>query len=181
MNQNRNPLGSETFRRMNIERSLEGLGVRRIIWLRGDPSEPITSGHIDSYALFTARAEPLVETIDDDDLGLTGRREHDIATLESSVDAARRRLQIGRLDRPRRKFWKFKGATFAPSYLNAYVANGAVLTARFGDIERDEAAQEFLQRGFPGSEVMMLQLDHIAAGGGGIHCLTQPMFAERGL
>ena len=61
-----------------------------------------------------------------------------------------------------------------PSYVNAYLANGAVITASFGDVQRDEEAQQAFERAFPDRTVKMLRIDHIAAGGGGIHCLTQP-------
>ena len=63
--------------------------------------------------------------------------------------------------------------SFAASYLNAYVANGAVICARFGDPERDEAARRALVRAFPGRKVVTLQIDSIADGGGGTYCLTQ--------
>lgn len=64
---------------------------------------------------------------------------------------------------------------FAPAYLNAYVANGAVIAAKFGDKARDATARLALQSAFPSREVRMININHIAAGGGGIRCLTQPM------
>jgi agmatine deiminase len=175
LNPNRNPFGSEDTRKQRLERALQELGVRRTIWLKGDPCEPVTSGHIDGYAMFTAPGALLVEVIEDGDVDAPQWREHDIATLEGSTDAAGRRLRIARVRAPRKRHWKFKGAMFAPCYLNAYVANGAVIAAKFGDPERDELAQEALEGAFPGRRIVMLRIDHIANGGGGIHCLTQPM------
>jgi agmatine deiminase len=64
---------------------------------------------------------------------------------------------------------------FAPCYLNAYVANNAVIAGCFGDDERDEAAKKALEEAFPWPQVITLRIGHIAAGGGGVHCLTQPM------
>jgi agmatine deiminase len=58
---------------------------------------------------------------------------------------------------------------------HAYVANGAVIGARFGDPVRDEDARQAIAWTFPKRKIVMLRIDNIADGGGGIHCLTQPM------
>jgi agmatine deiminase len=79
-----------------------------------------------------------------------------------------------RLFAPRRKYRRGAPESFAPCYLNAYVANGAVISAKFGDGERDEASRKALAKAFPGREIIMLRIDNIANGGGGVHCLTQP-------
>jgi agmatine deiminase len=175
LNPNRNPFGPEEVRKEKIEWALKDFGVHRVIWLKGDPSEPVTSGHIDGYAIFAAPGALLVESINDEDAAPPQWRGHDITTLENSLDAAGRRLQVQRVYAPRKQFWKFKGAMFAACYLNAYVANGAVIATRFGDPACDEAAKDALSRAFLGRTIEMLRIDHIAAGGGGVHCLTQPM------
>lgn len=171
----RNPFGSVEVRKRSIERTLEEFGVRRLIWLRGDPCEPVTSGHIDGYALFTKPGAMLVEAIDDSDVTPPQWRACDIEILENSRDAHGRRLRVERVLAPRKQYWKFKGNMFAPCYLNAYLANGEVIGACFGDGKRDGAAKDALARAFPGRRIEMLRIDHIAAGGGGVHCLTQPM------
>ena len=86
-----------------------------------------------------------------------------------------RKLRIVRVCGPRSRYWKSKSDNFAPCYLNAYVANGAVVGTKFGDAERDEAAQETLAAAFPGRKIVMLRINSIADGGGGVHCMTQPM------
>jgi hypothetical protein len=73
---------------------------------------------------------------------------------------------------PREKFWASKSALFAPAHLNAYVANGAVIAGRFGNPERDELARLALRHAFPGREVRMTAINHIAAGGG--HSMFNP-------
>lgn len=60
-----------------------------------------------------------------------------------------------------------------PEKLNAYTANGAVIGTCFGDAERGEAARKALAKAFPRRHLIMLKMDHIAEGGGGVHCLTQ--------
>jgi agmatine deiminase len=82
---------------------------------------------------------------------------------------------------PRRRFRKKQGATFAPCYLNAYLANGAVITGKFGDPERDGLAYATLCKAFPGRQIVMLNINAIAAQGGGVRCLTQPVPACAGL
>jgi agmatine deiminase len=146
-----------------------------VIWLKGDVSEQVTSGHIDGYALFSSPGALLVESIDDKDVVPPPWRNHDIALIENSVDTAGRKLRIEPVRAPRRRHSRFRGRNWAASYVNAYVANGAVITARFGDSERDVAAKDALTRAFPGRSILMLEIDHIANGGGSIRCLTQPM------
>ena len=82
--------------------------------------------------------------------------------------------------RPRRwifvlSLMAFLAALALLSTANAYVANGAVIAARFGDPERDEAARQALAKAFSRREIVMLRIDNIANGGGGVHCLTQPV------
>ena len=59
------------------------------------------------------------------------------------------------------------------SYINFYVCNGAVISAQFGDARADAAAKATLERLYPGREVVQLNIDGVAVGGGGIHCATQ--------
>lgn len=117
----------------------------------------------------------LVEAIKDDDIEPPFWREHDIALLENTHDADGRKLKLVRVKSARRRYWKGDPESFAASYLNVYVANGAVIASQFADPERDEAARNALAEAFPGREIAMLRIDSIANGGGGVHCLTQPM------
>ncbi len=174
LNPNRNPVHGHEPRERMIEQALNPLGIERTIWLEGDPCEPGTSGHVDGYVMFTAPGRVLVETTDDE-MERPFWREHDIALLEQTRDARGRGLEVHRVLGPRKRYWRFRGPSWAPCYVNAYVANGAVIAARFGDAERDETAKEQLTQAFPEREIIMLKIDHIANGGGGIHCLTQPM------
>jgi agmatine deiminase len=180
LNPNRNPAFGRTERQRmgSIEQGFLPLGIRNVIWLDGDATEPITSGHTDGYVLFTEPGKLLVEGIDPVDGPSNGSRQADIDLLKRSLDAQHRQLNVATLLPPRQKYVRFSTSTFAPCYLNAYVANGAVIAAQFGDPERDEAALEALQHSFPTREIRMLRIDHIASGGGGIHCVTQGMPAD---
>jgi agmatine deiminase len=174
LNPNRNPVRRGLDRQRMIELEAAKLGIRQVIWLEGDPCEPITSGHIDGYVLFAPNGIVLVEAFDDEAIEQPMWREHDIALVENARDADGRKLKVVRLFAPRRKYRRGAPESFAPCYLNAYVANGAVISAKFGDGERDEASRKALAKAFPGREIIMLRIDNIANGGGGVHCLTQP-------
>lgn len=171
LNKNRNP----DVTAGQIEQGLAEFGGRHVIWLDGNPREPITSGHIDGYVMFGESGEVLVEDISGDDRVGDNIRMRDIETLRSSVDGEGKPLRVRVVAPPREKYWASRSALFAPAYLNAYVANGAVITGRFGDLERDSLAQLTLGHAFPGREVRMIDINHIAAGGGGVRCLTQPV------
>jgi agmatine deiminase len=171
LNRNRNPNVTAS----QIEQGLAEFGGRHVIWLEGNPKEPITSGHVDGYAMFGESGEVLVEDISGVDRVADDIRMRDIDTLRSSIDAEGQPLSVRIVAPPRPEFWASKSTLYAPAYLNAYVANGAVITGRFGDPERDSLAQLALQRAFPGRDVRMIDINRIAAGGGGVRCLTQPV------
>jgi len=175
LNPSRNPaFGRTEEEQMHaIGRALAVFGISKVIWLEGDPHEPITSGHVDGYVLFTANGRILVEGVDlEESLG-GRRRQIEIDTLRGQRDGKGRKLTVNVVLPPRERYLRFSNEAFAPCYLNAYIANGAVLTGRFGDPERDEAAYQALQNVFPTRTVRMLCIDHIASGGGGVHCLTK--------
>lgn len=175
LNPNRNSVCRGVDRQRRIERAMAKLGIRKVIWLEGDPCEPITSGHTDGYVLCAPGGVVLVETTDDPDLDPPFWRAHDIELLRSARDAEGRRMRIVPVLSARRCFWKGSPESFAASYLNAYVANGAVVGAKFGDVERDDAARKVLAKAFPEREIILLRIDAIANGGGGVHCVTQGM------
>jgi len=175
LNPNRNPVKRGIDRKRMIEMEMAKLGMRRMIWLEGDPCEPITSGHTDGYVLCAPGGVVLVEEIDEKDSEPPLWRNHDIALLEGARDADGRKFKVVRVRAPRWRYWKYKPESFAPCYLNAYVANGAVIGACFGDAEGDETARSALAKAFPERETVMLRVDAIANGGGGVHCVTQPM------
>lgn len=43
----------------------------------------------------------------------------------------------------------------------------------FGDNRADQAARQALQQAFPKRDIVAINIDGIAAGGGSIHCATQ--------
>ena len=120
-----------------------------MIWLEGDPCEPITSGHTDGYVLCAPGGVVLVEAIDDKDVEPPLWREHDIALLENARDADDRKFKVVRVLAPRRRYWKWQSRDFRA------VLSQCLCRQRRGDrralrrCERDEAARKALAKAFP--------------------------------
>jgi len=170
LNNNRNPGWSKTA----VEAELSPLlGPEKIIWLPGLAGKDITDGHTDFYARF-ARPGVVVAGLDPDpesfDHDVTARH---LDILKSATDAKGRSLEVVVLEAPGRVRAEFESDDFAAGYINFYVCNGAVIAPEFGDPDTDHAAKQELERLFPDRRVVQINIDAIAAGGGGIHCTTQ--------
>ncbi|MFK3774764.1 agmatine/peptidylarginine deiminase [Pseudomonas sp. NPDC089406] len=172
VNGNRNPGWSKA----EVEAELKArLGLRKIIWLPGIKGQDITDAHVDFYARF-AGPGVVVANLDNDprsyDHAVTRRH---LEILQNATDADGRKLQVHTLSpplKPRRSKFSQGNDDFAAGYINYFVINGAVIAPQFGDAEADEKARALLVKLYPGREVVQLEIDAIAAGGGGIHCVT---------
>ncbi|QVI25209.1 agmatine deiminase family protein [Nocardia tengchongensis] len=170
LNDNRN----RGWKKSDVEAELDHLlGIKKVIWLPGIAGHDITDGHTDFYARF-ARPGVVVAALDNNeesfDYDVT-RRHLDI--LHSATDVQGRPLEIETLEAPSELRYRGAGDDFAAGYINFYVCNGGVIAPEFGDPETDSAARSTLQRLFPDRRVVQINIDAIAAGGGGIHCTTQ--------
>lgn len=170
LNDNRNPGWSKT----DVERELHAtLGIERIIWLPGIRDADITDGHTDFYARFAAPGVVVAGRDDDpDSFDYDVTREH-LTLLNAATDARGRALDVHVLPAPQTLRAEWLTDEFAAGYVNFYVCNGAVIMPQFGDVSADAHARDTLRALFPGREVVQLNIDPIAAGGGGIHCATQ--------
>ena len=65
-----------------------------------------------------------------------------------------------------------RGDRFCLSYVNFYFANSAIIAPSYG-IPTDDAVKERHQSSFPDREIVLVRIDHVAEGGGGIRCITQ--------
>lgn len=170
VNENRNP----GVGRPKIEAELKRLlGLQQILWLPGARGQDITDGHTDFYARFI-RPGVVVAGLEMDrrsfDYDVT--RKH-LEILRNAVDARGQKLEVITLESPQRTRRELQTEDFAAGYINFYVVNGAVIAPQFGDAEADARCQSVLQRQFPQRKIIQLNIDAIAAGGGGIHCATQ--------
>lgn len=170
VNDNRNP----DVPKAEIESELKRLlGLKKIIWLPGVRGKDITDGHTDFYARF-AHPGVVVAGLEMDrksfDYDVT--RKH-LEILRNAVDARGQKLEVHTLESPQRTRRELWTEDFAAGYINFYVANGAMIAPEFGDVIADAKCKELLTRLFPKRTVVQLNIDAIAAGGGGIHCATQ--------
>lgn len=170
LNENRNP----GMTKSDCEAILKPLlGLRKIIWLPGIRGKDITDGHTDFYARF-ARPGVVVAGYDPDpnsfDHAVTQKH---LEILRTVTDADNRKLDVVTIKNPSDIRPRFQNAEFAAGYINFYVVNGAVIAPQFGDKIADDKAKSTLQGLFPDRNIVQLNIDAIAAGGGGIHCTTQ--------
>ena len=74
-----------------------------------------------------------------------------------------------------------EGERLAASYVNFYIANGAVVMPGFGNPdnagdaahEYDARAKRILSELFPTRQIIQIYTREILTGGGNIHCMTQ--------
>ena len=115
--------------------------------------------------------------------------------LESATDAAGRPLEVVLVPAPshlemtaeeaagidRSLGTKPRGAgdPLAASYVNFYVADGAVVFPLL-DPRHDDEVAELLAAEFPGRRVLGVPVREVLLGGGGIHCITQQVPAVAG-
>ncbi len=162
-------------------------GVSAIVWLERGLAEDETGGHIDNIACFPRPGAILLAWTDD-----PADRQFDIvreaeACLRHARDAQGREFEILKLHLPPplyRTDAEASGVAVVPgtrrrrggdlltaSYVNSYVANGAVIMPLF-DCAADERARSVLARAYPGRVIRGVLAREIVLGGGGIHCIT---------
>jgi agmatine deiminase len=163
----RNPGVSRT----RIEAELRGrLGIDRVIWLGGELAGDDTDGHIDQLARFVAPGRVVAarqpDRLDPNHASL----EENLALLEEARDARGRRLDVIPIELPPR--FAFAGQQLPASYLNFYVANGAVLVPVFFS-PADEPACRTLAACFPGRRIVPVDCRDLVRGRGALHCITR--------
>ncbi|MGW4646744.1 agmatine deiminase family protein [Kitasatospora sp. NPDC004289] len=162
--------------REQVEAELHAhLGTTKAVWLpRGltrDYDEFGTRGHIDIVASFV-RPGVVVAHVQPD----PAHPDHEVcqelvAILRASTDAQGRQLEVVELPAPT-VLLDEEGEPVDYSYINHYVANGAVVLCAFDD-PRDQVAAALLAEAYPGRTVELVDAREIFANGGGIHCITQ--------
>jgi len=168
LNPNRNPNRT----RADIEDALRlYLGARRVIWLGQGFSDDETDGHIDNIACFAGPGRVI--------LGIPQKSHPDYAPVKEAIrrlkaarDADGHALEIVDLPQPKKQRRDWRDRPLAASYVNFYLANGAVIMPAFSD-PNDGVARTVLAQCFPGRDIMQIDALDIVEGGGGIHCITQ--------
>lgn len=170
LNDNRNPGVSKAAAEAQL---MALLGLEKIIWLPGIRGRDITDAHVDFYARFTSPGVVLVHLDTDTKSYVHAMTLRHLEILRSAHDAQGRRLNIVLLPAPTRIRPEFANVSFAAGYLNYYLVNGGLIVPEFGDQIADESAQSTLRKLYPDRRIVAINIDCIAAGGGGIHCVTQ--------
>ncbi len=171
LNPNRNPgLGKaemeEIFERL--------LGVKKTIWLPGDPdyvTGDMTDGHVDGVCAFARPGLLLVDATHDQGSVYAEVVRENRRALELARDAQGRAFELVELFEATAAV-DTEAEVFCASYTNFYIANGAIIMPAYG-IEADQVAADVLAKAFPGRQVVPVQINHLAHGGGGVHCITQ--------
>ena len=175
--------------RQEMERVLKDyLGAAHVLWLGAGVPGDETGGHVDNLACFVRPGMVLLSWCDDPhDPHYAVSRDAE-ARLLGSRDARGREITVARVPMPTPMFYSEEEAAgvdrsaggmhraasvrLAASYVNFYIANGAVVAPSFG-LVTDAPAREVLARLFADREIVMLPGREILLGGGNIHCITQ--------
>lgn len=184
---NRNP----KLARSQIESCLQDyLNIRKIIWLPRGVYEDETDGHVDNLCCFVRPGVVALTWTDDQSDPQYQRSAEAYDVLRASTDALGRPLEIHKIHQPQpmvmseqeaigldvtdAAFLRPAGERLAGSYINFYIANGAIVLPQFND-PHDLAAKQNLAVLFPDREVIGLYAREILLGGGNIHCITQQL------
>ncbi|MEV0188808.1 agmatine deiminase family protein [Kitasatospora purpeofusca] len=171
VNDNRNPGTS----RDQVEAELKQLlGVTKVVWLAGVKGKDITDAHVDCLVRFAAPGVVLLDRSFPGTPPDVWSRSADQArsVLDGATDATGARLKVVELQQPDPDKITGRGDAFVSSYMNFYLGNKGVYLPLFGDPRADDHAHDVFREYFPGREIVPLQIDTIAGGGGGIHCAT---------
>ena len=171
LNPNRNP----GVTKADIEKVFaRWLGIKKTIWLPGDPNYvtgDMTDGHVDGICAFARPGVLLVDaTLDHSSVYAQVARENR-RVLELATDARGRRFELIELYEASEAV-DTGAEAFCASYTNFYIANGAIIMPAYG-IAADQVAANVLGQAFPDREIVPVRINHLAHGGGGVHCITQ--------
>ncbi len=167
LHENRNP----DWNKEEVEKELcRSLGASKVIWIPGDEAEVETNGHVDGVAAFVEPGVVLVEIGRDSSDPYHETGELNLRALEGQRDAAGRELEIRTICTG--DYNKVDSEKDCRSYINSYLANGAVIVPGYEDV-RDAWAVETYRELYPQRKIVQVPILAIAEGGGGIHCITQ--------
>ncbi len=168
LNPNRNP----GLSRAEAEGVLTGaLGAETVIWLDGGALEyDDTDGHVDNLACFVRPGVVMALVAPDESDPQHARLAANVERLRAARDARGRPLEVIEVAHPARRVED--GLRLPLSYINFYLANGAVIAPTFDD-PADRPALECLQRLFPARRIVPVPGLAIVRGGGCVHCITQ--------
>ena len=181
----RNPgLGREEIE----EKLKENLNVTKVLWLPFGIYNDETNEHVDNICAFVRPGEVVLAWTDDENDPQYAMSKADYDYLLSETDACGRKIKVHKLPLPKPvvmkasecegiEYWddeptRTEGERLAASYVNFYIANGAIVMPAFGD-DNDDVAAGILAGLFKNRKIIQIQAGNILIGGGNIHCITQ--------
>lgn len=190
LSKGRNPM----LTKADIENYLcDYLNIEKVIWLKNGIFNDETNEHVDNICAFVKPSEVVLAWTDDENDPQYAMSKSCYDILSRETDAKGRSITIHKLRCPKPvtitaeecggldtmdfQPTRTPGERLAASYVNFYIANGAVVMPFFGD-PADEPARDLLTVLFPEREVIPVYARDILIGGGNIHCITQqiPIF-----
>jgi len=161
LNPNRNP----GLDRAEIGARLrDQLGIESLLWLGEGLVNDHTDGHVDNLARFVAEGVLALP------FPASGADPNGPVYADARYRAEAFGLQVAPIPSPGRVE---RGGRIVPaSYMNFYIGNAAVVVPTYGEAN-DEAAVELIGALFPDRIARGLRADHILAGGGSFHCISQ--------
>jgi agmatine deiminase len=175
MHPNRNP--SMTQREIEDVLAAE-LGASEVLWLPyGLTLDEDTDGHVDNVAAFARPGLLVMQGCDDGNEPDSVRLRVNRRCAAGAADA--RGEPIAVVEVPVLPFTMRDGLRLVVPYLNYYVGNGFVVVPVCGH-PADEDMVAVIAEQYPGRRTEALDVGAIlAVGGGGIHCITQQVPAQR--
>ena len=172
-----------------IEEKLKNyLNAEKVLWLPCGIYLDETNEHVDNICAFIAPGQVVLAWTEDKEDVQYKMSEACLKYLEQQQDAKGRKIIVHKLPLPKPIYMKEEeceglihlngeptrvdGERLAASYVNFYIANGAVVMPGFQD-EKDEEAKAILEQLFPERKVVQIPARDILIGGGNIHCITQ--------
>lgn len=168
LNVNRNPGLTKAQAEAELQRLL---GAEQIIWLPEGLVDDDTDGHIDEIMCFGAPGEILLLATEDSTDANYPILQRAREILENTRDISGRSLTIRTIQQPPAAY--LNGTRLSRSYVNCYIANGAIVMPAYGIGDFDQDAQLQVSKAFPDREVIQLDCSALVTGGGNIHCITQ--------
>jgi agmatine deiminase len=164
LNPNRNPGRT----RDEIDAVLKrAFGAHTVVWLAdGIAEDEGTDGHVDNVVAFYAPGRCLLQSCDD-----PANPNFEIARANR---AALVQAGMAVTPVPVLPYAEVEGVRVPVPYVNLYPVNGAVIVPITGD-RADASVLELIGTCFPGRAVLGVPGAVLAYGGGGVHCITQPV------
>lgn len=189
LNDNRNPKLSKA----EIEKYLsEYLNVSKVVWIpQGWTADDDTDGHVDNLAMYVRPGVVALNWTDDDSDPMHEICVRAYEVLARETDAKGRSFEIIKIPMPT-LYYKpeelngldspevtySRGEKLPASYINCYIANGALIVPTF-ECETDAIALEIFASAFPNKKVIGMPARNLVCAGGDIHCLTQQIPAAK--